>query len=214
MPVPGGTTIVSIEPIRRRKEWLRLTLDDGRSLDLPDLLVVQQDLRVGMACPEETVTSLADAASRRACLDRALRLLAARPRSAKELQQRLRQAGYAADVIEPALVRCQELGYLDDAAFATWWAGQRQGRQSARAVRQELRAKGIERPLAEEATAPLDDEAAALELARARWPRTSGDPRQRREKLVRFLAGRGFGWDVIQPVLRQVAGEGDEDAAE
>lgn len=211
MPASSEPAIVTIEPIRRRPEWQRLVLDDGSSLELPALLVAQHDLRPGTPCPPALRDSLAEAASRRACLDRALRLLAARPRSTRELERRLRQAGFSAPVVEASLARCQKLGYLDDAAFAAWWASQRQGRQSARAIRGELIGKGIDRPLADEATAALDDEAVALDLARTRWPRTTGDPRQRRERLVRFLAGRGFSWEIIQPVLRRVTGDAGDD---
>ena len=72
--------------------------------------------------------SLADRRSRRAAVDdpadvlaAAARFLEARPRSSNELRRRLRDAGYRADLVEGALERLTELGYLDDAAFARAW---------------------------------------------------------------------------------------------
>lgn len=100
----------------------------------------------------------------------AARFLEARSRSSDEVRRRLRDAGYRADLVEGALERLTELGYLDDAAFARAWVESRDRARprGARALRDELRRMGV----------PAADAEAALA---AREARASGadpdDPR-------------------------------------
>jgi len=115
--------------------------------------------------------SFADRPSCRAAVDdpadvlaAAARSLEARPRSSDEVRRRLRDAGYRADLVEGALDRLTELGYLDDAAFARAWVESRDRTRprGARVLRDELRRKGV---------AATDAEAALA----AREARASGD---------------------------------------
>ena len=116
--------------------------------------------------------SLADRRSRRAAVDdpavvlaAAARFLEARPRSAAEVRRRLRDAGYRADLVEGALDRLTELGYLDDAAFARAWVESRDRAQprGARALRDELRRKGVAPAAAEAALAAREARASGAD---------------------------------------------------
>jgi len=127
--------------------------------------------------PRTPWESLADRRSRRAAIEdsadvlaAAARFLEARPRSSDEVRRRLRDAGYRADLVDGALERLTELGYVDDAAFARAWVESRDRARprGARALRDELRRMGV----------PAADAEAALA---AREARASGadpdDPR-------------------------------------
>ena len=56
------------------------------------------------------------------CHDRALRLLAVRPRSRRELETRLRSAGFDPERVAEELARLEEVGLLDDERFAQEFA--------------------------------------------------------------------------------------------
>ena len=58
-------------------------------------------------------------------LDAAARFLEARPRSIAEVRRRLTTAGYRAPLVDAAIVRMGELGFLDDEAFARAWVESR-----------------------------------------------------------------------------------------
>jgi regulatory protein len=80
-------------------------------------------------------------------LEAALRFLEARQRSAEEVRRRLLLQGYRLTMVDGAISRLTELGMLDDASFAKAWVESRDRARprGERALRQELRAKGIER---------------------------------------------------------------------
>jgi regulatory protein len=60
--------------------------------------------------------------------------------------------------------------------------------------------------------AELDEAGAALELARSKLRSYAGlEPAVVRRRLGGYLARRGYGFDVVRPVLDRVLGEGEED---
>ena len=75
----------------------------------------------------------------------AARFLEARPRSTDEVRHRLREAEYRDELVEAALLRLTELGFLDDASFARTWVESRDRARprSVRALRDELRRMGV-----------------------------------------------------------------------
>lgn len=165
-----------------------------------------------------------------AVLEAAARFLEARPRSEAEVRRRLTSAGYRADLVDAAVARLVELGYLDDAAFAGAWVASRDRARprGEDALRRELTLKGVERatidavlegrrgrdlelrPDAHDAAASGDpDEAAAERLLARRLPALlrEADPRRRLQRAYALLARNGFAPDVCAAVARRVTAD-------
>ncbi len=172
-------------------------------------------LRVGQFLSDEQIAALRAQDREEEAQQRALRLLAFRPRSIAELRQRLERAGMTEDAINRVVARLRAVGLLDDAAFAQSWAESRARTRprSRRLVAQELRRKGVDEAEIEAALRAMpDDEVIALQLARTRLPRLRAlAPLERRRRLSQWLARRGFDYDTIEHVLATVeSGEADE----
>jgi regulatory protein len=87
------------------------------------------------------------------------------------------------------------------------WVRSRQATspRGARALRQELWQKGIERPAVEAALANLDEAEQAMEAARPRALRLTGlEAVEFRKKLGDFLLRRGFGYEVVRDTVSQL----------
>ncbi len=102
-------------------------------------------------------------------------------------------------------------GYVDDHAFARQWAEARATRQrlGSRRISEELRLKGIPRPLAEAAVraafSETPEESRALEAARRRLPALSRrSPTRVPAKLLDYLLRRGYPPEVARNVVRQL----------
>jgi regulatory protein len=131
------------------------------------------------------------------CHERALRLLAARPRSRRELSGRLLRAGFDTLEVEEELARLESVGLVDDDAFARELAKHHLDVRGSgrRAVLGALRAKGVSSETIEAALAELrgDEADRAFELARTRLGRLASLPADRAfSRLVSFLARRGY----------------------
>lgn len=144
----------------------------------------------------------------RSCHDRALGLLAVRPRSRRELERRLLGARFEPGEVEDVLVRLERVGLVDDEAFARQFAEHRFGprKEGSRAVMHGLRAAGIAPSLAEAITqdAPGDDEERAADLARSRVSRLAGLPAEKAfARLSSLLMRRGYGPEIARNAARK-----------
>lgn len=141
--------------------------------------------------------------------ERALGLLAVRARSRRELERRLLQAGFEAEEIGDELIRLEEVGLVDDEAFAREVARHAFGRggKGRRAVASALAAKGVSSDVAAlvlDEAASGDEDERALELAQARAGRLSGvDAQKAFQRLSSLLMRRGFAPDVSRSAARK-----------
>jgi regulatory protein len=143
--------------------------------------------------------------------ERALGLLAVRQRSRRELERRLVQAGFEPDAVEVELGRLEQVGLIDDAAFAAAVVESRMGArgESRRAVGVKLQQAGVDRDIAvaalDEATEGEQDR--ADRLAQARATRVSGlDPAVGFARVSGFLMRRGYPPGVARQAARRALG--------
>ncbi len=137
---------------------------------------------------------------------RALRLLAARPRTEAQVRERLVRAGFGAEAAE-VVAWLRGLRYLDDAAYARDRAASLvgAGRQGPRLAEQRLVAAGIGR---DAARAAVREAIGGDEVERCRAiadRRMRGGPQalddRARARLSRWLLGRGFSGRAVSAVL-------------
>jgi len=163
--------------------------------------------------------------ARERTLQRAVKLLAAKPRSVAELRERLLEKEWATEeAVDYALSKLKEYGYLDDERFAFGFASYRVrqkpvGRQR---LARDLQTKKV----------PKETAAAALELVYQETPeeqlieraiekrvRLRGRPstRQETKSLYDHLLRLGFSYDLIIRKVREASEvppeEDEEDAA-
>jgi regulatory protein len=148
-----------------------------------------------------------------------LRQLAVRPRTRAELATALARRGISEEVATRVLDRYDEVGIVDDAAFARAWVSSRHtGRGLARrALANELRQRGVDGEVASEALGELDEETEA-ETARAlveRKLRTArGEPDAVFRRLVGMLARKGYPPGVAIRAVKDALAAQSAEAAE
>ncbi|MGW3443405.1 recombination regulator RecX [Streptomyces sp. NPDC001076] len=146
-----------------------------------------------------------------------LRLLTGTPRTRKQLADALRKREIPDDVVEEVLSRFEEVGLINDSAFADAWVESRHhGRGLARrALAQELRTKGVDSALIDEAVAQLDseqEEETARELVARKLRSTRGLDRDKRiRRLAGMLARKGYSEGMALRVVRRALEEEGED---
>lgn len=146
--------------------------------------------------------------------------LTGQARSRKELSDKLAARNVPEDIAGRLLDRFEEVGLVDDEAFARSWIASRQpGKGLARrALAQELRRKGVDDEVAREALDeidPADEESAARAMVRKKL-RSLGrvDDTTATRRLVGMLARKGYGSGLAFAVVREElaeAGRGVDD---
>ncbi len=126
---------------------------------------------------------------------------------------RLGRRGAPPDVARAVVAELESRGYLDDDAFARWWAQVRaEGRHvGSLRLRRELSAKGIPRELAATAIGAAFEETSeldrALEAGQRRMPalRRAGTDRAP-AKLAGYLLRRGYPPLLVRRVVKRLTG--------
>ena len=141
--------------------------------------------------------------------DAAYRYLASRSRSILEVRKKLREKGFHETAVEIVIKRLIELGLLDDRDFALRMARELVSVKGCGRyyIDRKLKEKGIAGELAGEAIetafAETDEAGLALRLALKKIKRPMDDPREK-ARIGRFLQGRGFSWDIIREVVKEL----------
>jgi regulatory protein len=145
-----------------------------------------------------------------------LRQLAMVPRSRAELMKKLAQRGCAPDVATAVLDRMTQVGLVDDEAYAQMLVrSQQAGRGLAkRGLARELRTRGIEDHVAEEALATISDEderdrARRLVDKKLRAMHGLGIEVQTR-RLAGMLARKGYSSGMAFGVIREAIADAPE----
>ncbi|WP_415949308.1 recombination regulator RecX [Streptomyces sp. KLOTTS4A1] len=149
-----------------------------------------------------------------------LRLLTGTPRTRKQLADALRKREIPDEVAEEVLSRFEEVGLINDSAFADAWVESRHhGRGLARrALARELRTRGVDSGTIDEAVGQLDseqEEETARELVARKLRATRGLDREKRiRRLAGMLARKGYPEGMALRVVRRALEEEGEDVDE
>jgi regulatory protein len=202
---PG--VISAIEP-QERRGGLRCNvyLDRRYAFSLTTELAVKE-LRVGQALSAEQYAALVVKDQQARAYDAALRFLGARPRSEREIRDRLARYEFDVQVVDRVIERLRGLQLVDDAAFAAYWVEQRATHRprGARLLKQELRQKGVSQDVVSEALPVDDDEDGAYRAAQRKAVSLRAlDERTFKQRLGAFLQRRGYGYASIRGVVNRL----------
>lgn len=197
-------TISKLAPSKRIEgRWLAF-LEDGTILRLGENEVIQFALYAGKELDEEEAAGLLDSARRSGLKEKAIELLSRKPQSRKELERKLAQWEASEEETAAICDRMEELGYLNDAAYAAQvvrhYAAKGFGE---RKLRDELYRRGVPRDLWDEALEQAEDPAGAIDDFVAKKLAGKIPDRKELKKVSDALARRGYSWSDISEALKR-----------
>jgi regulatory protein len=145
-----------------------------------------------------------------------LRLLAATPKTRRELEKKLSEKGYPRPLIGSTLDELETQGLLSDAAYAKNLVSRlTHGKPSGRRkISFELKRRGVPVKIQEEVLSEItsDNELEkAKELALYKWEQGKRlDPMKRKKKVYDFLMRRGFDYQLVREVMQEMKIDDDE----
>ena len=164
----------------------------------------------------ENVADDPEARARQVCL----RLLTLAPRTRGQLADALRKRGIPDEAADEVLGRFEDVGLIDDAAFARAWVESRHHSRglAGRALSAELKQRGVApdeiRAAIEDHLGPEAETEAARRLVDKKLAGTRGQPpEQRTRRLAGMLARRGYPAGLAFRVIREALEAEGEAAA-
>jgi len=204
--MPG--MITSLVAQAKNKERVNVFLDGEFAFGLA--MIEALKLRKGQRLSDQEIDRLKTLDEIEVAHERALNFLSYRPRSVAEVQRNLKDKGFSPETIDTVVQHLQDAQLLNDQAFVQYWVENREtfGPRSARALRFELRKKGVADPDIAPALETVDEEDAACRAARPLAKRhTALDWQAFRKKLGDFLLRRGFPYPVIRDAVKRLWAE-------
>jgi len=199
----GKITALTIQ--KRNPNRVSVFIDDEFAFGLAAITAVS--LKVGQTLTAADIETIHKADELENAKQSAIHFIEYRPRSITEVRRNLKKKGFDETAIETALTRLQEIGLLDDVAFANYWVEQRETfkPRSQMALRQELMQKGVDRAIIDEAIRMVDEEAAARKAAEKKlysWRNLPED--QFKKKANSFLQRKGFSYSITKEITDEL----------
>ncbi|MCH5353809.1 MAG: regulatory protein RecX [Acutalibacter sp.] len=206
--------LTAAEP--RRKSLTQLYLDGEAAVKIDTEIFVRSGLKPGDELTDEELHELIRASDARRAKEKALYLLEHRSHSKKELTDKIARTAASREAAQAAADRMEELGLLNDEAYARDLARElfTRRRFGKARVRQELRLKGIDSVLIDELLEEYSDENMALENIRAvlskKYDRWEEDEKIRRRAFA-ALQRLGYSYDLIRQAMRRAMSPEDDE---
>ena len=202
--------ITNIESQEKRKYRFSIFLNGEFAFGIHQDVLLQSGIATGDALSQEKIENILELERRRSAKEKAYRLLSVRPRSEKEMHDRLKRAGYLEKDIAWVMEELLRLKLINDSEFAIAFVRNRMITRPCGhyTLRQELQQKGINdsaiaRAIAE-AYKEQDEYHVAWQIAAQNKKKQMRlDEDKARKRVSDFLMRRGFGWDIIDDVTEK-----------
>jgi len=199
-------TITAIKVQKRNGQRVAIYLDGEFAFGLARILAAW--LTVGRVLNDDEIAKYKEQDTQEVAFQGALHFISYRPRTVSEIQKKLADKGFSEPVIVQVVERLQRNQLLNDLQFAQSWVENRSAfhPRSRRALAFELRQKGIQEDLIEQAIADTSDEESLAYQAAERKAQHLTDLEKQafRVKIAAFLGRRGFNYETILPVIERL----------
>ena len=197
--------ITAIKLQKRNKNRVSVYLDGEYAFGLTKF--VAGWLQVGQELSESKIDELKAEEGIEIALQRAINFINYRPRSENEVRKNLNKHKTEEAVIEQVIERLQRGSMLNDENFAELWIENRSAfrPRGRRALRMELRQKGISDEIIETTLQDIDEDDLAYRAAQKQARKYRNlDWQDFRKKMNGFLSRRGFNYGIISSIIPKV----------
>lgn len=129
------------------------------------------------------------------------------PKTKAQAQKYLAGKGFSADVITAATAKLEEYRYIDDGEYARIYSEFYCNTKGKKRIAYELKAKGVADDHIEEAQEAIGDQTEAALSVAQKYMRSKQATKENLQKLFRYLAGRGFDFDVCRECIKSFSQE-------
>lgn len=199
--------ITDIQKQKYNKSRVSIFIDGEFVCGLDEVACAAARIKIGDEITPQKLKSVVRDSELNSAFERAVGYLSLSPRSSGEIKKYLKDKGYDGEIITLALDKLLLYHYVDDYAYAKSYISSKSKKYGAFRIKAELRRKGVDSEIID----GLLDEADPLGAYNTAKKYINSHRNTDKQKLKRFLSGRGFGWDEITSALAQLDEEGGFD---
>ena len=208
----GLNEITAITAQVKDKTRCNIYIDGRFCCGLTMETVVKNRLKVGKIVSAEELSVMQLESEKNTAFDKALTFLSATRKTEKEIRLHLSKKGYLPAVIDYAVEKLREYGFINDEEYAEAYTESASKKKGGRLIRMELKNKGLSEEAIENALSELD-EGQELETAKGileKYMRGKTADKATLQKAYRHLMSKGFDYDTAKAAIDAYGGM-DED---
>jgi regulatory protein len=213
--------ITKIERQKKNPRRKNIYADGEYIIGISDETLVKAGLRTGDEIGEDRLKSLLQEEETSGAKRIALRFLAHRPRTVKEVRDKLRENEFSEADISRTLEALTRSGLVNDTEFARMYVRDALAMKSMgkALLRRKLLLLGVDKTIVQEVVNEsfegVDERSAAVDAGRRFLQKSTAirevsDKIRLRNRLSNFLARRGYSWEIISQVTRQLLNQDEE----
>ncbi|AGX43756.1 recombination regulator RecX [Clostridium saccharobutylicum] len=202
--------ITKIEIQKRNKERINLFLDGEYAFSLSLELMYKEGLKVNQEVDINILKTLAKKESYIRCKESALKIIERNYKTEKEVRDKLKLKGYEEDDIDSSIEFLKNYNFLNDCNYTKAFIKDKINIQGSQKIKYNLIKKGISKEIVQEQLSSInkdDEKITALNLAKKKLniiKKSENDEYKISGKLYRFLISKGYGYDIVKEVVKEV----------
>lgn len=202
--------ITKIEIQKRNKERVNIYLDGEYAFSISAELVYKENLKVKDVVDTDKLKAVADKEAYIRCKNSALKIIERSYKTEKEVVEKLQMKGYEERHIKASIQFLKEYKFLNDDYYAEAFIRDKMNSKGSVRIKQDLIKKGIPRDVIEEKLGAIDksnEKDIAKELAEKKLrviKKSEHDTYKISGKLYRFLISKGYTYDIVKEVVKDV----------
>lgn len=206
----SGYRVEAVLPLNKKKYKISLEGTETVTLSLYPSELRRFCIKEGGLISEADYDSIEEILYKRG-KERALYYLKTSDKTSFQMKKKLAEGFYPETVIDRILEFLEKYGYIDDFRYACQFIQYNQKRKSYQQIKSDLRLKGISREYIEEAFSDMEENCSDEENPQAdiirkyiqKKLKTDMEP-QEKNKIVMALTRKGFKYDEILSILREL----------
>lgn len=198
--------IAEIKRSERKKGWFLVKLENQDILRVTEEEMLRFGLRAGLELTPEITGALESSLKTSRAKAQAANIIGSRALSKRELTKRLVQKGSEINDAQAAADWLEEIGAVNDGNYAAALVRHYGGKGYGPArVREELRRRGVDRELWDEAMREMPDTQEMLDqLIQKKCRGDLSDPKEKK-RVSDMLLRRGFAWSDVRSAMSRYA---------
>lgn len=202
--------ITKIEIGKRNKERVNIYINEEYTFSISLELVYKESLKVNDNVDIEKLRVLVSEDNYIKCKNSAIKIIERSYKTEKEMKDKLLLKGYDENTIERSLTFLREYNLLNDENYTKMYIKDKVKNEGKRKIKYSLAKKGIDSNLIEEQLSKIlceDLKEVALELAFKKYnvlKKRESDKYKLSQKLYRFLITKGYDYDLVSEVIKEV----------
>jgi len=203
--------ISKIEVQKNHKDRVNIFVDDEYFASMYLDTAVKYGIKPGIEIEEESFKRYITESEQNIAFSKAFKYMDTALKTKKQMRDYLKKKGYDSVVIDNVIKKLEEYNYINDRAFAESYISTYKNKYGKNMLKSKLIEKGVSKENIEAVLVDYELEESVIDKLLIKKISNKPLTNDLLTKCIRFLSGRGFGFDEINSAIRKYKNKTKDD---